>query len=92
MLKRRLRLLWRWALRLERPRQLPTAWGGGEWAAVMVACLLVGLLASWPWLVQPSLQPGMLAPFTARAPKTVSVVDAAPWNGVSNNCRAPACR
>jgi putative nucleotidyltransferase with HDIG domain len=75
MLKRRLRLLWRWALRLERPRQLPTAWGGGEWAAVMVACLLVGLLASWPWLVQPSLQPGMLAPFTARAPKTARVVD-----------------
>ncbi len=75
MLKRQLRSLWRRALRLERPRTTPPAWRPGGTAAVAIACLLVGLLASWPWLVEPSLQPGMAAPFTARAPKNARVVD-----------------
>ncbi len=75
MLKRRLRSLWRRALRLERPRTTPPAWRPGGTAGVAIACLLVGLLASWPWLVEPSLQPGMAAPFTARAPKNARVVD-----------------
>ena len=75
MLKRRLRSLWRRALRLERPRTTPPGWRPGGTAAVAIVCLLVGLLASWPWLVEPSLQPGMAAPFTARAPKNARVVD-----------------
>jgi putative nucleotidyltransferase with HDIG domain len=75
MLKRRLRSFWRKALRLERPRTTPPAWRSGGTAAVVIACLLVGLLASWPWLVEPSLQPGMAAPFTARAPKNARVMD-----------------
>jgi putative nucleotidyltransferase with HDIG domain len=44
---------------------------------VLVACLLVALLSSWPWLVEPSLQAGSPAPFTARAPKDATVVDSA---------------
>ncbi len=75
MLKRRLRSLWRRALRLERPRTTPPAWRPGGTAGVVIACLLVGLLASWPWLVEPNLQPGMAAPFTARAPKNARVVN-----------------
>ena len=75
MLKRRLRSLWRRALRLERPRTTPPAWRPGGTAGVVITCLLVGLLASWPWLVEPNLQPGMAAPFTARAPKNARVVD-----------------
>jgi putative nucleotidyltransferase with HDIG domain len=75
MLKRRLRTLWRRSLRLERPRITPPAWRPGGTAGVAIACLLVGLLASWPWLVEPNLQPGMAAPFTARAPKNARVVD-----------------
>ncbi len=75
MLMRWLRTLWRRALRLERPRTTPPAWRAGGTAAVLLGCLLAGLLASWPWLVQPSLQPGMPSPFTARAPKNARVVD-----------------
>ena len=75
MVDRRLRSLWRRILRLERPRSTPPAWRTGGVAGVMIACLLVGLMASWPWLVQPNLQPGMAAPFTVRAPRTARVVD-----------------
>lgn len=75
MLKRRLRSLWRRALRLERPRTTVQGWRAGGTAGVVIACLLAGLLASWPWLVEPSLQPGMAAPFTVRAPKNARVVD-----------------
>ncbi|MFM2080112.1 MAG: hypothetical protein RLZZ219_794, partial [Cyanobacteriota bacterium] len=62
-------------LRLERPRQALTPWRRGSAAAVAIACLLVALLSSWPWLVEPSLRPGVPAPFTARAPKAATVVD-----------------
>ena len=37
--------------------------------------LLVALVSSWPWLVEPSLRPGVPAPFTVRAPKAAMVVD-----------------
>ena len=40
-----------------------------------LALLLVALLSSWPWLVEPSLRPGVPAPFTVRAPKAAMVVD-----------------
>lgn len=75
MLMRRLRSLWRRALRLERPRTTPPAWRTGGSGAVLLACLLVGLLASWPWLMEPNLQPGTAAPFTARAPRNARVID-----------------
>jgi len=42
---------------------------------VGLALLLVALLSSWPWLVEPSLRPGVPAPFTVRAPKAAMVVD-----------------
>jgi membrane-associated HD superfamily phosphohydrolase len=42
---------------------------------VLLACVLVALVSSWPWLVEPSLRPGIPAPFTARAPKAARVVD-----------------
>ena len=45
--------------------------------AVVLGCLLVALLSSWPWLLEPSLRPGSPAPFTARAPRNASVVDSA---------------
>ena len=41
----------------------------------MLACLGVGLISAWPWLVQPSLRPGLPAPFEIRAPRDASVVD-----------------
>jgi putative nucleotidyltransferase with HDIG domain len=75
MLKRRLRTLWRRALRLERPRTSPPAWRPGGSAAVVIGCLLVALLASWPWLAEPNLQPGMAAPATVLAPRSARVVD-----------------
>ena len=42
---------------------------------MVLASMLVALLASWPWLVEPSLRPGIAAPFTLRAPKAATVVD-----------------
>jgi putative nucleotidyltransferase with HDIG domain len=75
MVLRRLRTLWRQLLRLERPRQSPGLWRPRDTLSVLLVCALVALVASWPWLVEPSLRPGMAAPFTARAPKPAQVVD-----------------
>jgi len=46
-------------------------------AGVALACVLVALLSSWPWLVEPSLRPGVPAPFTLRAPRDATVVNSA---------------
>jgi putative nucleotidyltransferase with HDIG domain len=70
-----LRTRWRHLLRAERPRQTLACWRGQDTAAVLLVCGLVALLASWPWLVEPNLRPGMTAPFTVRAPRTATVVD-----------------
>ena len=75
MLRRRLLNLWRRAARLERPRSAPSSWPPGGFAGVLIGCILVGLMASWPWLMEPNLQPGMAAPFTVRAPKDARVMD-----------------
>ncbi|MBD2717358.1 MULTISPECIES: HDIG domain-containing metalloprotein [unclassified Synechococcus] len=72
---RRIRGLWRHLLRLERPRQALVAWRPGGGLLVLLLCLLVALLSSWPWLVEPNLRPGMPAPFTARAPSDATVID-----------------
>lgn len=74
---RRCRGLWRRLLRLERPRQAMVRWQAGGLAAVLLTGLLVALLASLPWLQEPSLRPGLPAPFTARAPRAALVVDSA---------------
>ncbi|MFO0119679.1 MAG: HDIG domain-containing metalloprotein, partial [Cyanobium sp.] len=46
-------------------------------AAVFLSCLVVALVSSWPWLVEPSLRPGLPAPFTVRAPRDSRVIDSA---------------
>ena len=75
MVLRRLRSLWRQLLRSERPKQQPAFWRSRDIAAVLLLCAVVAMLSSWPWLVEPSLQAGMPAPFTARAPKAARVID-----------------
>ncbi|MFN5195209.1 MAG: HD family phosphohydrolase, partial [Cyanobacteriota bacterium] len=72
---RRLRILWRRLLRQERPRHALARWRGTGTAAVVGLSLLVALLGSWPWLVEPSLRPSLPAPFTVRAPRDATVVD-----------------
>jgi hypothetical protein len=67
--------LWQHLLRLEMPRQALTRWKGSASMGVALLCLLVALISSWPWLVEPSLRPGIPAPFTVRAPKAATVVD-----------------
>jgi len=74
---RRLRLLWRQLLRLERPRQALVRWRTRGVVAVVLCSLVVAVLSSWPWLVEPSLRPGLPAPFTLRAPRDSRVVDSA---------------
>ena len=50
-------------------------WRPAALLAVILLCLLVSLLTSWPLLVEPSLRPGLPAPFTVRAPADALVVD-----------------
>jgi putative nucleotidyltransferase with HDIG domain len=63
--------------RLERPRQAVVAWTSIGVTAVVLASLLVALVTSWPWLLRPSLSPGMPAPFDAKAPRDARVIDSA---------------
>jgi putative nucleotidyltransferase with HDIG domain len=71
----RIRLYWRQLLRLERPRQALVRWQAGGLAALLLACLTVALISSWPWLVEPSPRIGMASPFTVLAPKDARVMD-----------------
>lgn len=71
----RVQQLWRRLLRLETPRQALSVWRQRDVAAIALVCALVALLSSWPWLVEPNLRPGMVAPSTTRAPKAATVVD-----------------
>ena len=71
----RIRLYWRQLLRLERPRQALVRWRAGGLAALLLACLAVALISSWPWLVEPSPRIGMASPFTVLAPKDARVMD-----------------
>jgi len=72
---RRGQRLWRQFLRHERPHRLPGRWNSQAGVSIGLACMLVGLLSAWPWLVQPTLRPGVPAPFEARAPGAATVVD-----------------
>jgi putative nucleotidyltransferase with HDIG domain len=72
-----LKLLWRQLLRLERPRQALVRWRAAGMSAVFLSCLVVALVSSWPWLVEPNLRPGLPAPFTVRAPRDSRVIDSA---------------
>jgi putative nucleotidyltransferase with HDIG domain len=69
--------LWRWVLRLERPRQAIVPWSPLGLTSVVLATLLVALVSSWPWLLQPSLRPGIPSPFSVRAPRPAKVIDSA---------------
>ncbi|MFM7287273.1 MAG: HDIG domain-containing metalloprotein [Cyanobium sp.] len=70
-----LRTQWRHLLRVERPRQSLAWWRPQDTLAVLLVCAMVALLASWPWLVEPNLRAGMVAPFTVRAPRDARVLD-----------------
>ncbi|PZV03228.1 MAG: HD family phosphohydrolase [Cyanobium sp.] len=71
----RAKQLWRQWLRRESPRQALYCWRRRDWLAVLLACCLVALLSSWPWLVEPILRPGIPAPFSAQAPSSATVLD-----------------
>ena len=64
-------------LRFERPRQALVPWSSLGTLSVLLLCLLVGLLSSWPLLVEPSLRPGLPSPFTVRVPADALVIDSA---------------
>ncbi|MFO0104152.1 MAG: HD family phosphohydrolase, partial [Cyanobium sp.] len=72
-----LRTQWRHLLRVERPRQSLACWRPQDTLAVLLVCAIVALLSSWPWLVEPNLRAGMVAPFTVRAPRDARVLDSA---------------
>ena len=67
--------LWRQLRRQETPCGALASWRPRETLGVLVLCLLVALVSSWPQLVEPNLAAGLPAPFTARAPKNATVID-----------------
>jgi putative nucleotidyltransferase with HDIG domain len=71
----RLSRLWRNWLRSESPRRPVLRWRRLQKSGLLLSCLLVALVSSWPWLVEPNLRPGLPAPFDAVAPKDARVVD-----------------
>ena len=71
----RLARLWRSWLRSESPRRPVLRWNRFQKSALLILCVLVALVSSWPWLVEPDLRPGLAAPFDAEAPKDARVVD-----------------
>ena len=71
----RLARLWRSWLRSESPRRPVLRWNRLQKATLLILCVLVALVSSWPWLVEPDLRPGLAAPFDAEAPKDARVVD-----------------
>ena len=71
----RLARLWRSWLRSESPRRPVLRWNKLQKASLLILCVLVALVSSWPWLVEPDLRPGLAAPFDAEAPKDARVVD-----------------
>ena len=71
----RLRRLWHSWLRNESPRRPLLRWLGIQKAGLLLVCLLVAFVSSWPWLTEPNLRPGVPAPFDATAPKDALVVD-----------------
>ncbi|MFM1798313.1 MAG: hypothetical protein RLZZ117_591 [Cyanobacteriota bacterium] len=73
--RRPLARLWRWLLRVERPRQAVVRWTALGITAVVLASVLVALVTSWPWLLRPNLSPGVPAPFSVRAPRSARVID-----------------
>ncbi len=67
--------LWgRW-LRLQSPTRRLLRWTRLQTAVVLLVCLAVAVASSLPWLIKPDLQPGVIAPFDAIAPKDVLVQD-----------------
>ena len=71
----RLRRLWHSWLRNESPRRPLLHWGRIQTTGLILVCILVALVSSWPWLTEPNLRPGTPAPFDAIAPKDALVVD-----------------
>ena len=71
----RLARLWRSWLRSESPRRPVLRWNKFQKGTLLLLCVVVALVSSWPWLVEPDLRPGLAAPFDAVAPKDARVVD-----------------
>ena len=67
--------LWRSWLRSESPRRPVLRWNRIQKAGLLLVCIAVALVSSWPWLVEPDLRPGIPAPSDAFAPKAARVVD-----------------
>jgi len=71
----RLHRLWHSWLRNESPRRPVLRWRRIQKAGLLMVCLLVAVVSSWPWLAEPNLRPGLPAPFDSVAPKDALVVD-----------------
>ena len=67
--------LWRRWQRHQQPAGRILRWTTLQSALVLMLCSAVAMASSLPWLVEPNLQPGDLAPFDARAPKAALVRD-----------------
>ena len=71
----RVRSLWRRWLRHQAPAGKLLSWKPFQRIGLVLLCITVSVVASLPWLLKPDLQPGVLAPFDAYAPKDALVRD-----------------
>lgn len=71
----RLKNIWRRLMRQESPCQALCSWRRLDWAAILLGCALVAMISSWPWLVEPSLRPGIAAPISVSAPEAATVIN-----------------
>lgn len=67
--------LWRSWFRSQSPRSPVFRWTRIQRSGLLVICIVIAIISSWPWLVEPSLRPGIPAPANELAPKDALVVD-----------------
>ena len=67
--------LWRRWQRHQSPAGRILRWTPVQSGLVLMLCIAVAMASSLPWLLEPDLQPGDLAPFDARAPRAAQVRD-----------------
>ena len=67
--------LWRRWQRHQSPAGRILRWTPVQSGLVLMLCIAAATASSLPWLLEPDLQPGDLAPFDARAPRAAQVRD-----------------
>ena len=72
-----LRRIWRQWLGSQSPKRSVLTWGVADRTALLMICILIGIISSYKLLAVPDLKPGDISPFEAIAPKEELITDSA---------------